>query len=215
MRAHALEEARDLARRQPVARLPRLLVAHLAMSEGMVDESVVQLGAAVSMEPGDHRLRLFLSRALYASGDIPRALLHNVEASRLDPYSAEAASDRCAMLVSAGDFASAEAACRDAVVLDPDLAAAHANLGFVHSRRARLTEAEREYRTAIDLDPELLDARYNLAALLQREGRPGEGLAVLHPALSAADVDDEIRRLAAELAESASAGSRPGGADGE
>jgi Flp pilus assembly protein TadD len=200
MRARALEESRELVRRKPLERLPRILLAHLSMSMGIVDQSVEQLSAALALDPDDFRLRLFLSRALFVSGDLRTALLHNVEASRLEPGSAEAANDRCAMFLSVDDFASAEAACRDAVSLDPELAQAHSNLGLVHLRRARTMEAEREYGRALELDPTLIDARYNLALLLQREGRPGEGLMILDQALSMPGADAEVLRLAGELA---------------
>ena len=200
LRARALEESRELARRKPLERLPRLLLAHLSMSMGRAEEAVEQLESALAMAPDDFMLRLFLSRALFASGDLRAALLHNVEASGLKPDSAEAASDRCAMLLSIEDTASAEAACRDALVFDPDLAQAHSNLGLVHLRRARSIEAERHYRRALELDPTLLDARYNLALLMQRQGRPAEGLAVLDEALSLPGADAGVLGLAADLA---------------
>ncbi len=201
MKRHAFEAVSELALQRPADRLPHLLLAHLSMSAGRMEDAVRELEAAVALDAEEPSLRLFLSRALYASGDVPAALLHNIEASRLAPALAEPHSDRCAMLVTLGDLPSAEAACREAIDRDADLSQAHANLGVVHSRRARLEEAEAAYRTALDLDPSLLDARFNLASLLERRGRSREGLEVLVPGLSRVEaLDGEALRLAARLA---------------
>jgi tetratricopeptide (TPR) repeat protein len=200
MKEHALQTVRDLARRRPSEKLPRVLLAHLAMSAGLIGESVRELEAAAAIDPEDARLRLFLSRALFASGNLPTALARNAEAIRLAPALAEAASDRCAMLMAAGDAASAEAACREAVALDGGLAEAHANLGLAHARRGRSSDAEGSYRRALELDPELLDARFNLASLLEREGRAADAIAILRPALPPEALPEaQTLRLAARL----------------
>ena len=200
MKDHALETVRALVRRRPSERLPRVLLAHLAMSAGLVKESVKELEAAAAIDPEDARLRLFLGRALFAQGNLPAALARNADAIRLAPALAEASSDRCAMLMAAGDAVSAEAACREAVALDAGLAEAHANLGLAHARRGRSSDAEASYRRALEIDPGLLDARYNLASLLEREGRAADAMAVLRPALSPeATPDAQTMRLAARV----------------
>ncbi|HET9482092.1 MAG TPA: tetratricopeptide repeat protein, partial [Candidatus Polarisedimenticolia bacterium] len=204
MKGAALEAMRDLAMRRPAERLVRLVLAHLLMSEGRVEDAARELATAVALRPDDARGRLYLARALYASGRIEEALGHNEMAVHLDPALAEAGSDRCAMLLAAGDIASAEAACLAATRLDADLAQAHANLGVVRAHRGRLAEAEASYRRAIELDPELSDPRYNLAALLQRAARWREGLETLGPLLGpGVEPDAAVLILAARLSSGA------------
>jgi len=54
----------------------------------------------------------------------------------------------------------AEAASRNAVELDPDLAEAHASLGLALSSGGRYEAAHREFELAIGLDPNLFEAYY-------------------------------------------------------
>ena len=200
MSRHALQLLTTLARERPGDELPHIVLAHLAMSDGATGDAVNALERAVALAPERVASRLYLSRALFAAGRIGEALRHNEAAIRLAPTSAEAFSDRCAMLLRLDDEPSAEAACRDALVLDPDLASAHANLGLVHARRGRDAEAETSYLSALDRDPSLKDARFNLASLYERQGRGTEGLVLLRPLLEAGPADGDLLRLAARLA---------------
>lgn len=59
---------------------------------------------------------------------------------------------------------------RQAVELDPGLAAAHTNMGNIHHRRAERSHALRCYETACALDPDQPEARYNLANIYEEEG---------------------------------------------
>jgi protein O-GlcNAc transferase len=51
-------------------------------------------------------------------------------------------------------FAEAEAACREAIRLDPGLAVAHSGLGDVMLKFNRCREAEEAFREATRLDPD-------------------------------------------------------------
>ncbi|HEY3174974.1 MAG TPA: tetratricopeptide repeat protein [Candidatus Polarisedimenticolia bacterium] len=206
MKEHAMETLRALVLRRPTERTPRLMLAHLLMSfaaagrPDAAEAAILELRAAVTLEPGDGRARLLLSRALFAAGLSEDALLENRRIPA--PISAEAASDRCAMLLAVADDASAEAYCLEAISMDSDLAEAHGNLGVVRARRGRPAEAEASYRRALDLDPDLSDTRFNLGALFERQGRAAEGISVLAPLLDGSHgrADATVLRLAARLA---------------
>jgi len=60
---------------------------------------------------------------------------------------------------------------REAVRLDPDMAAAQMNLGAYEARQGRWNEAERRYRLAIKSDPTLAMAHLNLGMASERDGR--------------------------------------------
>jgi hypothetical protein len=74
-------------------------------------------------------------------------------------------------------FDQAIAEFQQAIKLDPNLAAAHSNLGVVFKDLGRLDEAKACYRKAIQLKPDYADAHWNLALILLRQGDLKEGFA--------------------------------------
>jgi tetratricopeptide (TPR) repeat protein len=62
------------------------------------------------------------------------------------------------------------AAYRKALVADPQLAAAHTNLGTLLCVRGELDAARAAYQTALEIDAEQPEARFNLANLLEDAG---------------------------------------------
>lgn len=79
----------------------------------------------------------------------------------------------------AGQLEAAEASYRQAIELEPSLAAAHTNLGNLAHRRGATDEARRAYQRALDLDPDQPEARFNLANLLDEIGETELALAEL------------------------------------
>lgn len=66
------------------------------------------------------------------------------------------------------------AAYRQALALDPTLAAAHVNLGQLVHARANFRDAEMHYREALCIDPDDPVAAFNLGVVLEDTGRPAE-----------------------------------------
>jgi len=79
----------------------------------------------------------------------------------------------------AGDLERAETCYREAIELEPSLAAAHTNLGNLAHRRGASSDARRAYQRALDLDPDQPEARFNLANLLDEMGETDLALAEL------------------------------------
>jgi len=69
-----------------------------------------------------------------------------------------------------GDSELAEHLFRQAIDLEPNMAAALTNLGNLVYRQGELTEARSFYERALDHDPNQPEARYNLANLLEDQG---------------------------------------------
>ena len=69
------------------------------------------------------------------------------------------------------------------VILAPDDAEAHSNLGLYNKNLGRLEEAEASCRRAIEIDPEFAEAHNNLGTTLLELKRLDEALAVLQRAL--------------------------------
>jgi DNA-binding transcriptional MerR regulator len=77
-----------------------------------------------------------------------------------------------AVALEADDPAAAEAAYRQALALDPDLADAHLNLGRLLHEGGNPAAAEAHYRQALAVDPDDALAAYNLGVALQDQQRP-------------------------------------------
>jgi len=82
-----------------------------------------------------------------------------------------------AVLGTTGRKSEAVVANQTAVLLSPQDAAAHSNLGKSFQELGRLEEALASYTQAITLKPEFAEAQYNMGVLLQELGRLEEALA--------------------------------------
>jgi DNA-binding transcriptional MerR regulator/predicted TPR repeat methyltransferase len=69
-----------------------------------------------------------------------------------------------------GSDAQAELCYREALTLDPGLAAARTNLGRIAHRRGDVDAARRAFEAALALDPDQPEARFNLANLVLEAG---------------------------------------------
>jgi tetratricopeptide (TPR) repeat protein len=78
-----------------------------------------------------------------------------------------------------GDLQTAEHLFRQAIDLEPGMAAALTNLGNLVYRQGELDEARRLYERALDHDPLQSEARYNLANLLEDLGETELAIAEL------------------------------------
>jgi len=85
-----------------------------------------------------------------------------------------------------GDSQTAEHLFRQAVDLEPAMAAALTNLGNLVYRQGELVEARRLYERALDCDPVQPEARYNLANLLEDLGETDLAIAELRRVCAAA-----------------------------
>jgi tetratricopeptide (TPR) repeat protein len=78
----------------------------------------------------------------------------------------------------------AEAAYREAVAIDPTLAAAYNNLGNVLQDQRRYEEAIAAFRTAARLRPDLGEVHFNLGNCYQRQGHTAEAIAAYRDAVT-------------------------------
>lgn len=97
---------------------------------------------------------------------------------------AEALFQQGNQLMAAGDDAAALQCFSEALVWEPELAEAHANLGFLQAKAGCLPEAEQSYRRALALLPQNLQIHLNLGALLMESKRFDESEAIYRQALA-------------------------------
>jgi len=84
----------------------------------------------------------------------------------------------------AGRLDEAVACYHQALMLKPDLAAAHNNLGNALCEQGKLEEAETSYRQALALQPNLASAHNNLGTVLWEQGKLDDAAACYRHALS-------------------------------
>jgi serine/threonine protein kinase/Flp pilus assembly protein TadD len=87
--------------------------------------------------------------------------------------------------------------CRAALVLRPESAAVHNNLGVALHGTKQLDEAIREYHTAIELDPNYAKSHYNLGVTLQVKNQLEEAI---HEYRTALQLDPKFHRAHTNLA---------------
>lgn len=101
-----------------------------------------------------------------------------------------------------GDSTTAEHLFRQAIDLEPNMAAALTNLGNLVYRQGELEEARRFYERAIEHDPSQPEARYNLANLLEDLGDTEAAITELRKVCAAApDFPDAHYNLGIMLAQ--------------
>jgi tetratricopeptide (TPR) repeat protein len=101
-----------------------------------------------------------------------------------------------------GDSETAEHLFRQAIDLEPNMAAALTNLGNLVYRQGETDEARRLYERALEHDPSQAEARYNLANLLDDVGETDLAIAELRKVCAAApDFADAHYNLGLMLAQ--------------
>ena len=102
-----------------------------------------------------------------------------------------------------GDVAGERQALEAAVKIDPDMAAAHNQLGYLASRSGDMAAAEQHFREAVRAAPAFTDAWINLAATLGAESKVSEAQQAIETALKLDPANPQALQLRQELASTA------------
>lgn len=167
----------------------------VVLDEGMAFEStgqkVFDFGLGDLARPGSARASAAASVA---------ALEQSAGAGARSAYEWFVEGTRAEMQGGAEAEAKAERCYREALALDPGLAAARTNLGSLAYRRGDVGGAREAYEAALALDPEQPEARFNLANLVLENGDLELAVAELRRVLqSAPDFADAHYNLAVAL----------------
>jgi tetratricopeptide (TPR) repeat protein len=154
-----------------------------AYQAGRLDEAVVHVARAVSIDPEVAMYHANLGELFRLMGRIDEAVSHGQRAVVLDPQSARAHSNLGIALFEQGELESALAEQDRAIALDDSFAQAHSNRGNALQALKRLSEAEPCYRRALELRPDFPDALNNLGTCLRELGKFREAESVYRRAL--------------------------------
>ena len=142
--------------------------------EGNSAEATHVFLRVASLHPSDFRIYPFLSASFAISGTDPSSVETVFrQYCRLAPDSADAAYFYALILLhtNADNRDQAEKLLKRAVILDPDFAHAHLQLGSLYLDQRDYADAAVQLASALRLDPTLTEARYKLATAYRRSGQ--------------------------------------------
>ena len=148
-------------------------------SEGRYGEAIPRYYKALELDPTVYQAHYNLGRALYEQGHSADAIvqLRDALGFKLAPnYESEVRNALGIALAQAGRMDEARSQFETALRLQPQSAAANANLGSLLARPGNLAEAIVHYQAAIQESPGYLEARLNLGQALANSGRRDEAL---------------------------------------
>jgi len=135
-----------------------------------------------------------------ASGNSRRAIELYREALQARPEDASLNYKLSVALDAAGDTSAERNALEKAIQIDPDLALAHNQLGYLDSRDGDYSAAEEHFRQAVRAAPEYVAAWINLAATFGMQSKFAEADAVIATALKLNPDNKDALQLHKELA---------------
>jgi tetratricopeptide (TPR) repeat protein len=144
--------------------------AYRLYKEGKYDEALAKCNEAASLNPNDYRARALTGYVYLAQKKWKNASDAFAEASRLQPrfkeiYLAKAEVDRFR-----NENDEAMAACRKAIEVDPNYAAAYAMLGdLLANRKGKEAEAIEVLQKAVKLNPQLAEPYETLGGLFREQ----------------------------------------------
>lgn len=156
----------EMAGRQPDDRLLALEWTDLRLAQGEVETVVAEADERLAANAEDRAATLIRARALTFGGQagLARSLLQVLSAGQGDDAAIRLAS--ADLHRNAGELEDAVRQYREALGLDPDLAAAHRGLGIIARRRDHLARAFVEQRRACEIDPTDITAQAELTYVL-------------------------------------------------
>jgi Flp pilus assembly protein TadD len=122
------------------------------LRQGLLDQAIQALEAALAIAPDHATAHSNLGSALERRGDLDRAIQHCERAIAKVPDYSKAYSNRGYAYFRKGDYGRALEDCERAIALEPGLAMAHVNRGHVLAVLGRRDDALVSFRAALDLD---------------------------------------------------------------
>jgi tetratricopeptide (TPR) repeat protein len=145
----------------PGSIVQQLAVAWRLQGEGRLDDAEACYRAVIACEPQRTEAMELLAGLRRRRGDLAEALGLYAAMMKTDRRSAEAASNHAVVLTELGRPAEALASVDRALILKPDLVAAHYNRGNALFALDRYAEALTSFARTLAFDPGHVDAYYN------------------------------------------------------
>jgi tetratricopeptide (TPR) repeat protein len=115
-----------------------------------------------------------LGTALYARGDVERAVFHFREALRIEPGYVAALTNLATVLSIQGQTEEAVRHFEEALSIDPKYAVAHYHLGILYKKQRKINAAYAHFAEAIKIDPNYAEAYNQIGVILAWKGKLSE-----------------------------------------
>ena len=171
------------------------------------EQSAIKKAPTANIEAYDYYLRgrQFFYRLTRKDLEFARQMF--TRAIAIDPNYARAfagVADCCSFLYmyyesSEANLKEADATSRKALEVDPELAEAHASLGFALTLSKRYAEAQQEFEAALRLNPRLFEAYYLYARVLFTQGKMEEAARMFEQAEQVNPEDYQTPSLVAQV----------------
>jgi len=160
----------------------RVKTAHSQMKEERWEEAMVELEAALKLDPNSLPAHLAVATVKFRQKQFAVALDHLRDVLRLDPVHLRAHL-RCSQIyLAGGDYDKALTAAEDAIRIDPKVDASHLAAGNICLLKGDIPGAKEHLVTALRLNPRSARARQKMAKALEKSGQIDEALAQLNAA---------------------------------
>ena len=172
----AVQLWQDCAEKAPAKVRPRNNLAIALMTEGRVDEALVQLKTALELAPTDPDALRNLGAAYDKKGGIDQAIGQYQVALKANPRNKYAHYNLGVSYSKKGRSDLAVAEFQLALGLDPEYADARNNLGVIYGSQGLMEQAVEQFRLAVRFDPHSAEGHKNLGFALGMSGRPEQGI---------------------------------------
>ncbi|NUN51982.1 MAG: tetratricopeptide repeat protein [Planctomycetaceae bacterium] len=149
----AREAAQSCVSQDPDWAWTHYVLGRVRRMTGLPSSAREPLDEAVRLAPEDADYRLERAWLHFEQRRFAAAIADAEDGLRLDPLLGRCAAVRGIALQFQGRMEEAETAYREALAISPDLAIAHAGLGYAALRRRKGAEAAESFRSALRLDP--------------------------------------------------------------
>ncbi|MGA3047069.1 MAG: tetratricopeptide repeat protein [Terracidiphilus sp.] len=197
-----LEKAIELGDKEPAVQYELAKVLQ-SLGDTAQAQETMQTYQAMRKAESDQALavgKIELGDRALAAGDAQQAVAFYREALSDDPSEARVAYKLSRALDKTNDLVSEKAELQRAIELNPNLAEAQNQLGYISGKAGDLVQAESSYRAAVHASPSYLVAWINLAATLADEAKWQEAKRAAAHALEIDPGSVEARRLAEAIA---------------
>ena len=163
--------------------------ANELMTEGELEEAIVEFRKALATEPTAVRINCNVAECLMRVGRYDEAIEHLRRALATDPRNWWAYNNLGTALARVGKTDEAIEQLRKAVQIEPAYATAHYNLGRALASKGQMTEAVEHLRKAVEVAPPPARAYHDLGQGLAQLGQIDEAIEALRRAI---DIDPRL-----------------------
>ena len=159
-------------------------VGSIYMNIGRLDEAVVELKKALSINPHFEEAHNNLGIAYYRQGLIRDAIDEYKKTLEINPDFAEAHYNLGVAYAGKGMMDEAISEYKKVLAIKPNYAKARNNLGAAYLRKGMMDEAVSEYKKALAIKPDYAKAYYNLGFAYLKKGMMDEAVSEYKKALA-------------------------------